>query len=70
MDPKRVESYNQIKICMCVDICGGYIWWLTYNSTLLHENISFETWKHLLENMGYLIHLISFLGGHLSTHCF
>ena len=38
MDLKRVESYNQIKMCMCVDICGGYIWWLTYNSTLLLEN--------------------------------
>ena len=25
MDPKRVESYNQIKMCMCVDA-----WWSIY----------------------------------------
>jgi hypothetical protein len=25
MDPKRVESYNQIKMCMCVDIYDGYM---------------------------------------------
>ena len=28
MDPKRVESYNQIKMCICVDVYGGYIGWL------------------------------------------
>ena len=32
---------------------------------------SFETWKHLLDNRGYLILLFFFfLGRHLSTHCF
>ena len=39
MDPKTVESYNQIKMCMCVDI-----WWIYMvanpDSTLLIENIS------------------------------
>jgi hypothetical protein len=39
MDPKRAKSYNQIKMCMCVDI-----WWIymvaDLNSTLLLENIS------------------------------
>jgi hypothetical protein len=25
---QRVESYNQIKICIYVDTYGGYIWWL------------------------------------------
>ena len=29
LDPMRVESYNQIKMCMCMDVYGGYIWWLT-----------------------------------------
>ena len=29
IDPKRVESYNQIKMCMCVDVWWIYIWWLT-----------------------------------------
>ena len=23
---QRELSYNQIKMCMCVDICGGYIY--------------------------------------------
>ena len=36
----------------------------------LKTYLSFETWKYLQENMGYLIHLSLFLGGHLSTHCF
>ena len=35
----------------------------------LKTYLSFKTWKHLLENRGYLIHLL-FLGGHLSIHCF
>ena len=35
MNPKRVESYNQIKMGMCVDIYGGYP-----NSTMLLEHIS------------------------------
>jgi hypothetical protein len=38
MDPKRVKSYNQIKMCMCVE------WWVYMvanpNSSLLLENIS------------------------------
>ena len=74
MEPKRVESYNQIKMCMCVDIYGGYIWWLILILLCsLKAYLSFETWKHLLENRGYLIHLSFsslFLGGHLSTHYF
>ena len=40
----------------------------------LKTYLSFGTWKHLLENRGYLIHHLFifhlFLGGHLSTHCF
>ena len=37
----------------------------------LKTSLSFDTWKYLQENMGYLIHLSSFFsGGHLSTHCF
>ena len=38
-DPKRVKLYNQIKMCMCVDVCGGYIWWLTY--------FYYAPWKHI-----------------------
>ena len=62
MDPKRVESYNQIKMCMCVDVCGGYIRWLTYNSTLLLENISlFWNLETTLQvNISYLIYLFFF----------
>jgi hypothetical protein len=62
---------------MCVDMRSGVdIWWMNGINgdngvnlilLLLLENIylSLGTWKHLLENMGYLIHLSSlFLGGH------
>ena len=35
MDPKRVESYNQVKMCMCVEYMVD-----NPNSTLLLENIS------------------------------
>ena len=60
MDPKRVESYNQIKMCMCVDV-----WWIYMVANLilfcsLKTYLSFETWKHLLESRGYLIHLSFF----------
>jgi hypothetical protein len=38
MDPERVKLYNEIKMCMCVDI-----WWIYMvanpNSTLFLENI-------------------------------
>ena len=34
-DPKRVESYNRIKMCMCVEYMVA-----NYNSTLLIENLS------------------------------
>jgi hypothetical protein len=42
-DPKRVESYNQIKMCMYMDIWGGYmmdIYGGQPNPTMLLENIS------------------------------
>jgi hypothetical protein len=55
--------------CACVWIYGGYIWWLILILLCsLRTYLSFEIWKHLLENRGYLIHLFS--DGHLSTHCF
>ena len=58
MDPKRVESYNQIKICMCVDI-----WWIYMVANLILlcflKHISFLKLRNLFqENMGYLIHLV------------
>ena len=50
--------------------CVWNIWWLILILLCsLKTYLSFETWKHLLENRGYLIHLL-FSGGHLSTHCF
>jgi hypothetical protein len=53
MDPKRDESYNQIKMCMCVEYMVTNLILLCSLKTYL----SFETWKQLLENRGYLIHL-------------
>jgi hypothetical protein len=38
MDPKRVKSYNQIKMCMCVEWWGYMV--ANPNSILLLENIS------------------------------
>jgi hypothetical protein len=71
-DPKRVMSYNKIKMCMCVDV-----WWIYMVANLillysLKTCLSFEPGNIFLqENMGYLIHLSFFFsGGHLSTHCF
>ena len=54
---QRELSYNQIKMCMCVDI-----WWICMVAKLillcsLKTYLSYETWKHLLESRGYLIHL-------------
>ena len=54
---------------MC-EIYGGYMWWVILILLFsLKTYLSFETWKHLLESRGYLIHLF-FSSGHLSTHCF
>ena len=52
MDPKRKMSYNQIKMCMCVeylvDIYGGYP-----NSTMLLDTyLSLETWKYVAREQG------------------
>jgi hypothetical protein len=56
---KRVKSYNQIKMCMCMKY-GGYIY-MVANLILLYSMktyLPFKTWKTTLpENMGYLIHL-------------
>ena len=69
MDPKR-KCHTIKSRCACV----WNIWWIYMVANLillcsLKTYLSFETWKHLLENRGYLIHLF-FSGGHLSTHCF
>ena len=64
---QRELSYTIKSRCACVWI------YMVANLILLcslKTYLSFETWKHLLENRGYLIHLSFFLGGHLSTHCF
>ena len=52
-------------MCMCVEYMVANLILLCSLKTYL----SFETWKYLQENMGYLIHLF-FSHGHLSTHCF
>ena len=51
-------------------MCVEYMWLILILLCCLKTYLSFETWKHLLESRGYLIHLFLFLGGHLSTHCF
>jgi hypothetical protein len=61
-DPKRVESYNQIKMCMCVEY-GGYMVANLILLCSLKTYLSFGTWKQLQENMGYLIHLYFFQAG-------
>ena len=68
---QREMSHTIKSRCACVWI---YVWWM-YGGILilfcsLKTYLSFETWKHLLENKGYLIYLFLFLGRHLSTHCF
>ena len=71
MDPKRVESYNQIKMCMCVDVSWIY---LVANLILLcslKTYLSFQSWKHFCKRTGAILFIFFFfLGGHLSTHYF
>jgi hypothetical protein len=72
MDLNTVKSYNQIKMCMCVE-WGGYLWWLililhcsfkTYLSFELGNNCK-KTWA-----IFFFSFLLLFSGGHQSTHCF
>ena len=71
-DPMRVESYNQMKMCMCVDV-----WWIYMVANLillcsLKTYLSFETWKQLCKKTEAILFIFFFFfpGGHLSTHCF
>ena len=66
---KESKSYNQIKMCMCIDV-----WWIYMVANLillcsLKTYLSFGTQKILCKKT-WAILFISFLGGHLSTHCF
>ena len=55
MDLKRVKSYNQIMMCMCVDIYGDQP-----NSTMLLENISlFLKLRNICKRTGAIL-FISF----------
>ena len=57
-DPKRNESYNQIKMCMCVDI-----WWIVANLILLcslKTCLSLETWKYFCERIRVILFISSF----------
>ena len=71
MDLKRVESDNQIKMCMCVDK-----WWIYMVANLillcsLKTYLSFQTWKHFCKRTGAILFIsLFFSGGYLSTHCF
>ena len=61
LDPKRVESYNQIKMCMCVDV-----WWIYFVATLillcsLKTYLSFETWKQLCKKTWAILFIFSSL---------
>jgi hypothetical protein len=64
---QRELSHTIKSRCACVWI---YIYMVTNLILLcsLKTYLSFETWKHLLESRGYLIHLLFYSGGHLSTH--
>ena len=70
---QRELSHTIKSRCECVwiyvvDIYGGKPIILLCSLKTYH---SFKTWKHLLENRGYLIHLSFFFSdGHLSTYCF
>ena len=59
---QRELSHTIKSRCACV----WNIWWIYMVANLillcsLKTYLSFETWKHLLENRGYLIHLFFFL---------
>jgi hypothetical protein len=69
MDPKRVKSYNLMKMCMYVDV-----WWIYLVSNLillcsLKTYLSFQTWKYFCKRTGVIL-FISFSFHHLSTHYF
>jgi hypothetical protein len=54
---QRELSHTIKPRCACMWIHGGYIWWLILILLCsLKTYLSFETWKQLLENGGYLIH--------------
>jgi hypothetical protein len=71
-ESSAIQSNQDVHVCGCmVDI------YMVANLNLLcslKTYLSIETWKHLLENRGDLIHLFFFSSffssGHLSTHCF
>jgi hypothetical protein len=60
---QRNESYNQIKICMCVKYIYIYVewvktWWKLNSTSTPWENISlYETWK-FRENLGCTFFII------------
>ena len=68
----KVKQRIQRELSHTIKSRCAYVWiYMVANLIILcslKTYLSFETQKHLLENMCYLIHL--FLGGHLSTHCF
>ena len=70
----KVKQQIQRELSHIIKSRCACVWWIYMVVNLillcsLKTYLSFETWMYLQENMGYLIHL-SFLGGHLSTHCF
>ena len=69
---QRELSHTIKSRCACVWIYVVDIYMVANLILLcfLKTYLSFETWKHLLENKGYLIHFFFFSGEHLSTHCF
>jgi hypothetical protein len=72
---ERVKSYNQIKMCMCMDVWGIYMVANLISLCSLKTYLSFlEFGNNFQENMGYLIHfslsLFSFFRRALSTHSF
>jgi hypothetical protein len=71
---KRVKSYNQIKMCICMDVWGIYMVGNLILLCSLKTYLSFfEFGNNFQENMGYLIHFSLsslFSGGYMSTHFF
>ena len=74
----KVKQWIQRELSHTIKSRCAYVWNMVNINIVaslillcsLKTYLSFETWKHLLESRGYLIHFILFLGGHLSTHCF
>lgn len=75
MDPKRVKLYNQINMCMCVDVLWIYMVANLILICSLKTYISFRNLETIAREKGLsysslLFFVLLFSYGHVSTHCF